>query len=221
MNSPLDMVNTTTLAGLIGWLELIGVVVFAVTGALEASRRQMDIVSFILIATFTGIGGGTLRDLLIGATPVLWVREPVWVLTCIGSAVVVFFTAHLVERRYVLLLWLDALGLALFCVTGSALALKMGISPPVAVILGMISATFGGLVRDVVCNQMPLILRHEIYATAALLGSSVYVGGMTLLDIDRAWAALAGFSAAFLLRALALRFKFALPVYKARPGREY
>jgi uncharacterized membrane protein YeiH len=209
------------MTNVIYWLELTGVAVFAVTGALEASRRQMDIVGFILIATFTGIGGGTVRDVITGETPVFWIRDPAWLVTCIISAVVVYFTAHLVERRYVALLWLDALGLALFGVTGAAIGLRIGVSPLVAVILGTISATFGGMVRDVVCNELPLILRPEIYISSALLGATIFTVGAAILNLPKPDVALVAFLCAFSLRAAALKFKLRFPVYKARPGREY
>ena len=89
-----------TITQIIYWLELAGVAVFAITGALEASRRQMDVVGFVLIATFTGIGGGTVRDVITGETPVFWIKDPSWIITCIGAAIFTYFTAHLVERRY-------------------------------------------------------------------------------------------------------------------------
>lgn len=210
-----------TIIQIIYWLELAGVAVFAMTGALEASRRQMDVVGFILIATFTGIGGGTVRDVITGATPVFWIRDPAWVITCIGAAIFTYFTAHLAERRYIVLIWLDALGLALFGVTGAAIGLNLGVSPLVAIILGMITATFGGMVRDVVCNEIPLILRPEIYISCALLGASIYVVGTDIFGLPRAPVGLVAFLCAFMLRACAIRFKLSFPVYRARPGREY
>ena len=210
-----------TITEIIYWLELAGVAVFAITGALEASRRQMDMVGFVLIATFTGIGGGTVRDVITGETPVFWIRDTTWLVTCIGAAVITYFTAHLVERRYVALLWLDALGLAMFGVTGAAIGLNLGVSPLVAIVLGMITATFGGMVRDVVCNEIPLILRPEIYITCALVGAGIYVIGTAILDFPRGPIAVIAFFAAFLMRACAIKFKLSFPVYKARPGREY
>ncbi|WP_417830560.1 trimeric intracellular cation channel family protein [Thalassospira sp.] len=210
-----------TITQIIYWLELAGVAVFAITGALEASRRQMDVVGFVLIATFTGIGGGTVRDVITGATPVFWIRDPAWIITCISAAIFTYFTAHLVERRYVALIWLDAIGLAMFGVTGAAIGLNLGVSPLVAIILGMITATFGGMVRDVVCNEIPLILRPEIYITCAALGAGIYVIGTAVLDLPRGPIALIAFFTAFLLRASAIKFQLRFPVYKTRPGREY
>src|SRR5262249_52038948 len=154
---------------------LLGVAVFAVTGALVASRKQMDIVGFALLATVTGIGGGTLRDLVLGVQPVFWVREPVYVVVCIAIAAIVFFTAHVPESRYRLLLWLDALGLSFFCVVGADKALVADAGWFIAIVMGVITATFGGIVRDVLGGEVPVILRKEIYATAALAGSAVFV----------------------------------------------
>lgn len=210
-----------TITTVIYWLELAGVAVFAMTGALEASRRQMDIVGFILMATFTGIGGGTVRDVITGETPVFWIKDPSWIITCIVAAIITYFTAHLVERRYVALIWLDALGLAMFGVTGAAIGLRLGVSPLVAIILAMISATFGGVLRDVVCNETPLILRPEIYITCALLGGGIYVIGVDMFGFPRAPVALVAFAMAFALRAAAILMKLRFPVYKSRPGREY
>ena len=146
------------------------------TGALAASRKQMDIVGFALLATVTGIGGGTLRDLVLGAQPVFWVQEPVYVAICIAVAVIVFFTAHIPESRYRLLLWLDALGLSFFCVAGADKALVADAGCFIAIVMGVITATFGGVVRDVLGGEIPVILRKEIYATAALAGAGVFVG---------------------------------------------
>jgi len=171
----------------------------------------MDVVGLILIATFTGIGGGTVRDVINGATPVFWIREPAWIVTCIGAAVFTYFTAHLVERRYVALIWLDALGLALFGVTGAAIGLNLGVSPLVAIILGMITATFGGMVRDVVCNEIPLILRPEIYISCALLGASIYVIGTAILELPRGPVAIIAFFATFILRASAIKIRISVP----------
>jgi uncharacterized membrane protein YeiH len=206
-------------ATLTGLLDLFGVAVFAVTGALTASRKQMDIVGFALLATVTGIGGGTLRDLVLGAQPVFWVREPVYVALCIGVAVVVFFTAHIPESRYRLLLWLDALGLSFFCVAGANKALVTDAGWFIAVVMGVITATFGGVVRDVLGGEIAVILRREIYATAALAGAAGFVG-LTALGLEMGFSALAGFAVCLAIRGLALQRGWSLPVYRARPGRD-
>ena len=208
----------TTLQTLIGWMEVVGVAVFAVSGALEASRRQMDAVGFMLIATVTGIGGGTLRDLFLGQTPVAWISSPDIVIVCAGSALAVFFMAHRLESRFRILLWADAVGLALFCVLGTEKALAAGAPALAAVFLGVISATFGGIARDVLCNEVPLILRREIYATAAAIGGGVYAA-LISAGVSHSPALLCAFGAGFAVRAAAIIYKFSLPGYKSRPGR--
>jgi uncharacterized membrane protein YeiH len=199
-------------------IDLIGVAVFAVTGALVASRKQMDVFGFALLGTVTGLGGGTLRDLLLGVAPVFWVREPVYVAICVGVSTVVFFTAHIPESRYRLLLWLDAIGLSFFCIIGAQKALAEDAGTFIAVVMGVMTATFGGIVRDVVVGEVPLVLHKEIYVTAALAGSLVFVGLLSV-RVPENIAAVCGFAACFAVRALALRYHWALPTYKPRPGR--
>jgi uncharacterized membrane protein YeiH len=210
--------NVETIATLITMLDLLGVGVFAVTGALVASRKQMDIVGFALLATVTGIGGGTLRDLVLGSTPVFWVQQPVYIVICVAVAAVVFFTAHIPESRYRLLLWLDALGLATFCVVGADKAVAAGAGPFIAVVMGVITATFGGVVRDVLGGEIPVILRKEIYATAALAGAAAFIGG-AMAGFAPSAAALGGLMVCLVIRGLALLRGWSLPVYRARPGR--
>lgn len=200
----------------LGWL---GAATFAVSGALTASRKQLDPVGFVLIAATTAFGGGTIRDLLL-ARPVQWLETPGSALLVTLVALVAFFTAHLVERRFVLLLWADAVGMALFAVLGAEAALAEGASAWVAVLLGTITATFGGALRDVICGEVPLILRREIYATAAALGAGLFVL-MTELGMDRGAAVCAGMAAAFIVRAAALLRGWSLPTYRNRPGRNY
>lgn len=152
-------------------IDWFGTAVFAVTGALVASRKRMDIVGFILLGCVTGIGGGSLRDAMLGSLPVFWVREPVYLAICVAVSAATFFLAHIPEWRYRVLLWLDAAGLALFCVTGADRALTAGASAFIAVAMGVVTATFGGVIRDILGGESPLILRKEIYVTAALAGA--------------------------------------------------
>ncbi|MBK5959744.1 hypothetical protein CCR97_16260 [Rhodoplanes elegans] len=206
------MLDTVTTA-----LDWLGVVVFAVTGALVASRKQMDVVGFVMLGTATGIGGGTLRDVLMGA-PVFWTRAPAYLVVCAVVAVVVFFTAHLPQSRHRILLWLDAVGLALFAVTGAEAALRAGAGAIVAAAMGVITATFGGVIRDVLGSESPVILSREIYATAALAGATTFVG-LSFAGVPRDAALVAGFVVGFAVRAAALRWGWSLPRYRPRPGR--
>lgn len=205
-----------TFAALLDWF---GVAVFATTGALVASRKQMDLVGFVLLGTATGIGGGTIRDTLIDALPVFWVREPAYLVTCVLVSCAAFFLAHIPQSRLRLLLWCDAVGMALFAVTGAEKALLVEASPIVAVAMGVITATFGGIVRDILGNESPVILSREIYVSAALGGATIFVA-LALAGIMREYALAAGFLVAFAIRAAALRWDWSLPRYRPRPGRK-
>lgn len=199
-------------------LDWLGIVVFAVTGALVASRKEMDVVGFAMLATVAAVGGGTVRDILLGNLPVGWVKEPGYLLVCVIVAVIMFFTAHIPQSRYRLILWLDAMGLAMFAVVGADRALDAGAGTVVAIAMGVVTATFGGIIRDVLGGEVPLILRKEIYATAALCGAVMFLGTLSV-GLPRPGAMLAGFLAAFAVRALALYHGWSLPPYRARPGR--
>jgi len=179
----------------------------------------MDPVGFALIATITGIGGGTLRDLLLDRD-VFWVHQPHYVVLCTVFALLVFVIAPRIEYRYRLLLWADAAGLSLFCVLGARLAVESGFNGVIAVVMGLLTATFGGLIRDVLCNEIPLILRNEIYATAALCGAFVYVV-LTGFALPENTAELGGVAACFVVRALGLSKGLSMPTYRARAGRDY
>ena len=201
------------------FLDVLGVAVFAVSGALVASRKEMDLVSFGLLACLTGIGGGTLRDVLLDRA-VFWIEQPYYLATCLAVAVLVFFTAHIIQQRFVFVLWADAIGVAAFTVMGAEIALRSGTNELVAIVMGMMTATFGGLARDVVCAEPVLIMRKELYATCAMAGATTYVV-LGMADVPFSVAAIAGFVIAFALRAGGIHKGWRLPPYKARPGREY
>ncbi|AZO61135.1 MAG: trimeric intracellular cation channel family protein [Mesorhizobium sp.] len=198
-------------------LDYAGVAVFAATGALAASRKELDIIGFLFLASITGIGGGTLRDVILNL-PVFWVANSGYVLICAVMAVLVFFSAHRVESRYKLLLWLDAIGLAAFAVMGAAKGLAITGSPVVSVITGVLTATFGGILRDLIAGEPSVLLRPEIYVTAALAGAALFTVG-DLVGMSALPSSLLGFAAAFLVRGGALKFGWSFPAYKSRPGR--
>ena len=188
-----------------------------VSAALAASRKQLDIIGFLFLASVTGIGGGTLRDVILNL-PVFWVANSGYVLVCAAVAVLVFFSAHRVESRWKWLLWLDAIGLAAFSVMGAAKGLAITGSPVVSVITGVLTATFGGILRDLLAGEPSVLLRPEIYVTAALAGAGLYTLG-DLAGLPPLASDLAGFVAAFLVRGGALKFVWTFPSYKSRPGR--
>jgi uncharacterized membrane protein YeiH len=199
---------------LIHLLDWFGIFVFSATGALVASRKEMDLVGFALLGSVTGIGGGTIRDLILGVQPIFWVEQPAYLVACIIISTATFFFAHILHHRYRLLLWLDAVGLALFAVTGSSSALAHGASSVIAVAMGVASASFGGIIRDILGGGSPIILRQEIYITAALVGALVYVF-LLRLGIHEDVTILLGFLAAFGLRAMGLYWGLSLPRYRA------
>jgi uncharacterized membrane protein YeiH len=196
-------------------LDWFGLCVFAVTGSLVASRKAMDIVGFALLGSVTGIGGGTIRDVLLGIEPVFWIGQPAYLVTCVAVSSVMFFLAHIPQSREKLLLWFDAIGLSLFSVTGTVSALAAGAGPVIAVAMGIATATFGGIIRDILGGESPVILKQEIYITAALLGATVFVA-LDGLGVRTDPAAVVAFMAAFGLRAAALHWNLSLPRYRSR-----
>jgi uncharacterized membrane protein YeiH len=155
------------------------------------------------------------RDLVLGQVPVFWVKEPIYLLVCVVMSVLTFFVAHIPRSRLILLVWLDAVGLALFAVLGAEKALAHG--PVVAATMGVVTAVMGGMVRDILGGESPVILRREIYATAALFGAVVFL--ISHLLVPRDAAVVAGILAGFGLRGLALRNRWSLPVYRPRDAR--
>ncbi|GAB1361620.1 trimeric intracellular cation channel family protein [Rhodobacter sp.] len=199
-------------------LDYAAVAVFAVTGALVASRSQLDIVGFIFIAFLTATGGGTTRDVILDRT-VFWVADPVVLAVASTAAVLVFLAAHLLESRYRALLWIDAFALAVAVPAGVAAATEMQQSWPIVLIMGMITGCLGGLLRDVVCNEVPLVLKQgELYVTCAFAGALAAVAaphlGLGGLPAPALCAAVT-----LILRAGSLAFGWRLPVYRARPPR--
>ena len=195
-------------------MSLSAVAVFAVSGALNAARQRMDILGFMLIGTVTGLGGGTLRDLVLRRLPVFWVREPIWISICLIASAVTYFVTPMLASLSRALLWMDAVGLALFAVAGTEVALKFGATPLIAVCMGVMTASFGGIARDVLCRSSLTLMNEELYITTALAGSVVY---LILHELDMAANVdlLGGFCTAFILRALAIKFKIKLPnMYK-------
>lgn len=199
-------------------LDYAGVALFAATGALAASRKQLDFIGFLFFAAATGVGGGTLRDLVLGQVPVFWVKDPTYLLVCAGVGIFVFLTAHRVEWRYRLLIWLDAVGLAAYSVMGAAKGLSITGSPTIAIVTGTMTATFGGILRDLIANEPSILLRPEIYVTAALAGAGAFTAA-ELLALPLPYSSAAGLFIAFALRGGAIHYGWMLPRYRSRAGR--
>ncbi|MGQ3016422.1 trimeric intracellular cation channel family protein [Phenylobacterium sp.] len=195
------------------WLDYAAVFVFGASGALAAARRKHDIVTFTFFAAVTGVGGGTLRDLLIDA-PVFWVVRPEYLIAPLAASVAVWlFGAG--KARLFILTWLDALGLCAYAVVGAAKALAFGVPAGAAVVMGVLTATFGGVLRDVLAEEPSVLLKREIYVTAALVGACVFVV-LNVMGVPQLPSALAGFGVGLAIRAGAILFRWSLPGF---PGR--
>jgi len=186
-----------------------GVALFAATGAMAAAPRKHDVVTFIFFAVITGLGGGTLRDLLLGA-PIVWVAEPTYLLVAATSGLLIWVIGYRESARR-LLLWPDALGLSAFAVIGADKALALHAGAAVAVVMGVLTATAGGIIRDITAHEPSVLLSREIYITAALTAAIVYVSAQPLIGADA--ASIVGFVAGAALRIAAMRLGWRLPSY--------
>jgi uncharacterized membrane protein YeiH len=192
-------------------LDYFGVAVFAISGGLAAGRKRMDPLGFALIGIVTGIGGGTLRDLFLGRRP-FWVEQPGYLLVCIGAAVLTFFASAKLRPRGETFLWADAVGLAVFAVIGAEQATLAGVHWTICVVMGTLTATGGGVIRDVLCGEVPLLLRKEIYAAAALVGAAVFVT-LHALGVPDSIAMTTGFIVGLGIRGLAMELGWNLPTF--------
>ena len=194
-------------------LSIVGTFVFAASGALAAARLGQTLVTFAFFALVTGVGGGTLRDLLIGA-PVFWVHDATPAITCMIAALLVWFTPRRLWSDRALD-WLDAVGLAAFAVFGAAKAMSYGIPPFVAAMMGVVTGCVGGILRDLLAHEPSILLRPELYVTAAAFASGLFV----VLHWCGLQVPVAGIIAAllgFLLRAIAIWRGLGLPVYRGK-----
>ncbi len=191
-------------------LDFFGLTVFAISGALLAANKRQTLVTFIFFAVATGVGGGTMRDVLIGA-PVFWVHNNATLLICIGAALAVWLvsTRRLAGRA---LAWFDAAGLAAYATYGAAKALSYGVAPVPAFAMGVLTGCFGGIVRDVLAGEPSILMRPELYVTAAALAAGLFVGLLTL-GVPIWVAAVIGALAGFALRGAAIARGWALPAY--------
>lgn len=201
----------TAIGPLLGYLDLAGIAVFALSGALVAAQKRQTLVTFVFFAVITGVGGGTVRDLLIGA-PVFWVQQNAILLICIAAAAIVWLLPERIWRGNALL-WLDAVGLCGYATFGAAKGLAYGVAPLPAIAMGVLTGCVGGIIRDVITGEPSILMRPELYVTAAALSAALMVGLLTLGlpgYLAGATAALAGFA----LRAAAISKGLSLPAYR-------
>ncbi|WP_425237846.1 trimeric intracellular cation channel family protein [Ulvibacterium sp.] len=191
-------------------IDILGTIAFAISGVLVAMEKKLDLFGVCIIAFVTAVGGGTLRDMLIGDTPVMWMRSSDYVITILGSVVfAILFVNQLKYLRRTLFLF-DTIGIGLFTMVGIEKGISADLMPVMCIFLGTITASFGGVIRDILCNEIPVIFRKEVYATACVFGGISY-----FLLIKLPWAGAFSYVTAILIiiiiRLLAVRFKIALP----------
>jgi uncharacterized membrane protein YeiH len=192
------------------WLDYFGIAVFAISGALLAAEKRQTLVTFFFFAVVTGVGGGTLRDLLIGA-PVFWIHTNATLLICIGAALLVWLASH---QRFAgrALLWFDAAGLTAYATYGAAKALAYGVAPVPAFAMGVMTACVGGIIRDVLAGEPSILMRPELYVTAAALAAGLFVS-LSLAGLAALPAAAIAIVAGFTLRGTAIARGWSLPAY--------
>lgn len=191
-------------------IDILGTIAFAISGVLVAMEKKLDLFGVIIIAFVTAIGGGTLRDMLIGNTPVLWMRELTYVLVILGTVILaILFSKQLRRLRKTLFLF-DTIGIGLFTMVGVEKGLNANLLPVMCIALGTITACFGGVIRDILCNEIPVIFRKEVYATACILGALSYFL-LRKLPFTEEYAYSAAIMIIIVIRILVVKFKIALP----------
>lgn len=197
-------------------LDFAGVAVFAISGALAAGRKKLDLIGVIVIASVTAIGGGTVRDLLLDRHPVFWIAQPMYLYVIVAAALGTVIYASRFHPPDRLLLIADALGLALFTISGAQIAESRGLPGIVVVLMGTLTGVAGGVLRDVLSAEIPIILRKgQIYATAAIAGTAIYL--LLQMAMPQATAALVGMAAIACMRIVAIVWDLTLPVFSLRP----
>ncbi|UWR26854.1 trimeric intracellular cation channel family protein [Sulfitobacter sp. S223] len=202
---------------LISFLDYASVIVFALTGALVASRAQLDLVGFAFIACLTAVGGGTIRDLLLDRNPIFWIADPSYLGAAAVAALVTFFTAHLLESRLRTIIWLDSFALAVAVAAGAGVAMSLDQGPVIVVLMGIVTGCMGGLMRDVVVGDVPVVLKQgELYVTAAFAGAATSVLLKSYMP-GVPYGLIIGAAVTWVLRAGSIFFGWHLPVYKSAP----
>jgi uncharacterized membrane protein YeiH len=193
-------------------IEIIGTISFAISGTFAAMQRRLDPFGVLIIAFVTSIGGGTVRDMLLGDTPVAWMRDVNYcLLILVTSLLTIFFKTHIKKFKVTLFLF-DSLGLGLFTMVGVQKGIVFGLSPGICVALGTITGCFGGIIRDTLLNTIPLIFRKEIYATACILGGVLYFA-LLYFNLKADVAKIVVIAFIFTLRVIVVRYKLALPKF--------
>jgi uncharacterized membrane protein YeiH len=196
-------------------IDILGTIAFAISGVLVAMNKKMDLFGILIIAFVTAVGGGTLRDVLIGQTPVGWMKDMTFTYVILGSAVFAVLVRNKINYLRTSLFLFDTIGIGLYTVVGVEKGISAGLHPIICIALGTISACFGGVIRDILCNEIPVIFRKEIYATACILGGLSYFL-IRKLPLESDFVFIISGAIVILVRLLAVKFKIALPnIYRA------
>ncbi len=197
---------------------LIAIIAEAMSGALAAGRRNMDLFGVAVIAFLTALGGGTVRDILLGNFPVTWTQHPSYIYMTLTGGLVTIAIARFMRHLRQLFLVLDAIGLVAFTIIGCNVALELGYEPIVMVMSGITTGIFGGIIRDIMCGRVPQVLRREIYACVSLVVALLYLF-LLRQGVDQSTTLLAAFSVGLLLRMVAIRWRVSLPVFRYSQAR--
>ncbi len=200
------------------YIYIVAITAEGMSGALAAGRRNMDMFGVGLIAFVTALGGGTVRDMLLGHYPVSWTQHPAYIYLTISAGLCTMLVARYMRHLYKIFLVLDAMGLIAFTVIGCNVALELKYSTPVVIMAGMITGIFGGILRDILCQRVPVVLRHELYASVSMLVAMLYLL-LIELGVDADITMLAAFGFGLALRLAAIRWSWSLPVFSYSPGR--
>jgi uncharacterized membrane protein YeiH len=195
-------------------IDILGTIAFAISGVLVAMNKKMDLFGILIIAFVTAVGGGTLRDILIGQTPVGWMKDMTFTYVILGSAVFAVIVRNKINYLRTSLFLFDTIGIGLYTIIGVEKGLSAGLHPIICIALGTMSACFGGVIRDILCNEIPVIFRKEIYATACILGGLSYFL-IRKLPLESDFVFMISGAIVIIVRLLAVKFKIALPnIYK-------
>jgi uncharacterized membrane protein YeiH len=196
-------------------IGLCGVSVCAISGALAAGRKSFDLLGVAIVALVTAIGGGTLRDVLLDRHPIFWIADPIYLLVILASAALTVLYVRFRHPPYRALLVADALGLGFFTISGAQVAEAKGLPAVIVILMGAITGSAGGLFRDVLSAEVPLLLRKgELYATASIIGAAMYVV-FEAIQLPRPWSAILGAAVVIGLRYAAIRWRLVLPTFRA------
>jgi uncharacterized membrane protein YeiH len=191
-------------------IDILGTITFAISGVFAAMQKRLDIFGILIISFITSIGGGTLRDILLGDLPVKWMADIETPLIILASAICAILFRHIIKNFQQTLFIFDSLGLGFFTVLGIQKGIRFGLNPGICVVLGTITGCFGGVIRDILLNNIPLIFRREIYATACILGGIIYFI-LFETSFPKEWLDVTVMLIIFLIRFLAVRYKLEMP----------